>query len=216
MIVDRRRALKSAAAAGIAAFAGLRPLRAADVEIEIDPTRPGPLISPQLYGHFVEHLGGVVYDGIWIGRDSKVPNVDGIRKQFVEDMKRIGAPNLRWPGGCFADGYHWRDGIGALSKRPRTYNYWENRMPTGRHAVESNAFGTHEFMRLCRLLGAEPYLAANVGSASPQEFHDWVSYCNAPAGTLSLADERAANGDREPFGVSTGVSATNRGAAAGT
>jgi alpha-N-arabinofuranosidase len=198
----RRRAfLASAAATGIAAFGRLRPLRAADAEIEIDPSRPGPTISPHLYGHFIEHLGGVIYDGIWVGRDSKIPNVGGIRKRFVDDMKRLGAPNLRWPGGCFADGYHWRDGIGAAAKRPRTYNYWENRMPPGRHAAESNEFGLHEFMRLCRLVGAEPYLAANVGSGTPQEFHDWVSYCNAPPGTVSLADERAANGDREPFNV---------------
>jgi alpha-L-arabinofuranosidase len=198
---DRRRFFKSAAAAGIAAFAGLRPLQAADAEIDVDLSAPGPEINPHVYGHFIEHLGGVIYDGIWVGRDSKIPNVDGIRKQFVDDMKRLGAPNLRWPGGCFADGYHWRDGIGAAGQRPRTYNYWENRMPRGVHAVESNAFGIHEFMRLCRLVGAEPYLAANVGSGSPQEFHDWVSYCNAPAGTLSLADERARNGDKEPFDV---------------
>ena len=182
-------------------FVGPRSLLAADAQIEINPSQPGPLINPHIYGHFIEHLGGVIHDGIWVGRDSKIPNVDGLRKQFVDDMKRIGAPNLRWPGGCFADGYHWRDGIGAAAKRPRTYNYWEHRMPPGRHAVESNEFGIHEFMRLCRLVGAEPYLAANVGSGTPQEFHDWVSYCNAPAGTLSLAGERAANGDTEPFNV---------------
>lgn len=185
----------------MAAFAGLRPLQAADAQIEIDPSQPGPQINPHIYGHFIEHLGGVIYDGIWVGRHSKIPNVDGIRKRFVDDMKRIGAQNLRWPGGCFADGYHWRDGIGAAGQRPRTYNYWENRMPPGLHAVESNAFGIHEFMRLCRLVGAEPYLAANVGSGTPREFHDWVSYCNAPAGTVSLADERASNGDNEPFNV---------------
>jgi len=201
MIAHRRQFLESAAAAGMAAFAGLRPLQAADAEIDINPTQPGPQISPHVYGHFIEHLGGVIYDGIWVGRNSKIPNAFGIRQQFVDDMKRIGAPNLRWPGGCFADGYHWRDGIGAAGKRPRTYNYWENRMPQGRHAVESNEFGIHEFMRLCRLVGAEPYLAANVGSGTPQEFHDWVSYCNAPAGTLSLADERATGGDKEPFNV---------------
>ncbi len=176
-------------------------MRAADAEVVVNPSQPGPLINPHLYGHFIEHLGGVVYDGIWVGRNSKIPNIDGIRKQFVDDMKRIGAPNLRWPGGCFADGYHWRDGIGASGARRRTYNYWEHRMPRGLHAVESNAFGLHEFMRVCRLIGAEPYLAANVGSGSPREFHDWVSYSNAPAGTLSLADERAANGDAEPFDV---------------
>jgi alpha-N-arabinofuranosidase len=201
MRTHRRSFVKSAAASGIALFAGLRPLQAADTEIEIDPSSPGAPINPHVYGHFIEHLGGVVYDGIWVGPRSKVPNVDGIRKRFVDDMKRIGAPNLRWPGGCFADGYHWRDGIGAAGQRPRTYNYWENRMPQGRHAVESNEFGVHEFMRLCRLVGAEPYLAANVGSGTPQEFHDWVSYCNAPRGTLSLAEERARNGDAEPFNV---------------
>ncbi|MBK5296733.1 MAG: alpha-N-arabinofuranosidase [Vicinamibacteria bacterium] len=201
MIAHRRQFLESAAAAGVAAFAGLRPLQAADADIDINPSQPGPLINPHIYGHFIEHLGGVIYDGIWVGRDSKIPNIDGIRTQFVDDMKRIGAPNLRWPGGCFADGYHWRDGIGASGKRPRTYNYWETRMPQGLHAVESNQFGIHEFMRLCRLVGAEAYLAANVGSGTPQEFHDWVSYSNAPAGTLSLADERATNGDKEPFNV---------------
>jgi alpha-N-arabinofuranosidase len=201
MMAHRRNFLRSVAATGIAAFAGARTSPAADAEIEVDPSRPGSPINPHVYGHFIEHLGGVIYDGIWVGRNSKIANVDGIRKQFVDDMKRIGAPNLRWPGGCFADGYHWRDGIGAAGKRPRTYNYWEHRMPPGRRAVESNEFGIHEFMRLCRLVGAEPYVAANVGSGAPQEFHDWVSYCNAPAGTLALADERAANGDREPFNV---------------
>jgi alpha-N-arabinofuranosidase len=159
------------------------------------------VINPHVYGHFIEHLGGVIYDGIWVGRDSKIPNVDGIRRQFVDDMKRIGAPNLRWPGGCFADGYHWRDGVGPAERRPRTYNFWEPRMPKGVRATETNHFGTHEFLRLCRLVGAEPYLAANVGSGTPREFHDWVLYCNAPPGTVSLADERAKNGSPEPFAV---------------
>jgi alpha-N-arabinofuranosidase len=201
MKARRRQFLQSVAAAGVASFAGIRSLRAADAEVVVDPSQPGPEINANIYGHFIEHLGGVIYDGIWVGPDSKIPNVLGIRKQFVDDMKRIGAPNLRWPGGCFADGYHWRDGIGEPSQRPHTYNYWENRMPKGLHAVESNAFGVHEFMHLSRLLGALPYLAANVGSGTPHEFHDWVSYCNAPAGTVSLADERAANGDKEPFAV---------------
>jgi hypothetical protein len=98
MKTRRREFLQSAGAAGIAAFAGLRPLLAADAEVEIDTSNPGPHISPHIYGHFIEHLGGVIYDGIWVGRESKIPNIDGIRKQFVEDMKRIGAPNLRWPG----------------------------------------------------------------------------------------------------------------------
>ena len=118
MTAHRRRFLESAAVAGMAAFAGLRPLQAAaDAEVEIDSSQPGPRISPHLYGHFIEHLGGVIYDGIWVGRESKVPNVGGIRRQFVDDLKGLGAPNLRWPGGCFADGYHWRDGIGGGLQR---------------------------------------------------------------------------------------------------
>ena len=197
----KRRIFLKAAGAGIASLALPRLARAADAEIMLVPGKPGPRINPHLYGHFIEHLGGVIYDGIWVGRDSKIPNVDGIRKQFVDDMKRINAPNLRWPGGCYADGYHWRDGIGDPGRRPRTYNFWEARMPEGVHADETNHFGIHEFMRLCRLVGAEPYVAANVGSGTPKEFHDWVLYSNAPAGTVSLAGERAANGDKEPFNI---------------
>jgi alpha-N-arabinofuranosidase len=195
----RRTFLRTAVGAGAAICT--RPGWAADTEIEIVAQNPGATISPHIYGHFIEHLGGVIYDGIWVGTDSKIPNVGGIRKSFVDDMKRISAPDLRWPGGCFADGYHWRDGIGPSAQRPRTYNDWQPQMPAGTDATETNHFGLHEFIRLCRLVGAEPYLAANVGSGTPKEFHDWVSYCNAPAGTLTLAAERAANGDTVPFNV---------------
>jgi alpha-L-arabinofuranosidase len=199
--MNRRDFLRAGAFASAVLMTGVSSGSATDAEIEITPEDTGPEISPHLYGHFIEHLGGVIYDGIWVGRNSKIPNIDGIRKQFVDDMKRIGAPNYRWPGGCFADGYHWRDGIGDPAKRPRTYNYWQGSMPEGLDHTETNQFGIHEFMHLCRLSGTEPYLAANMGSGSPQEFHDWVSYCNAPAGTVSLAGERAANGDKEPFVV---------------
>ena len=185
--MNRRSFLKAGASAAIVTLARPNLAFAADAEIQVSPGEPGAVISPHIYGHFIEHLGGVIYDGIWVGRNSTIPNVDGIRKQFIDDMKRIGAPNLRWPGGCFADGYHWRDGIGKASGGRRTYNYWQRRMPAGIDATETNQFGIHEFMRLCRLIGAEPYVAANVGSGTPQEFHDWVSYCNAPAGTVSLA-----------------------------
>jgi len=140
-------------------------------------------------------------DGIWVGTSSNIPNVAGIRKQFVADMQQIGAPNLRWPGGCFADGYHWRDGIGSPDQRPRTATFWGAQMPPELHGAEPNQFGTHEFMQLCRLTGAAPYLAANVGSGSPQEFHDWISYCNAPLGAVTLANQRSTNGDAEPFNV---------------
>src|ERR1035438_2188580 len=110
--MKRRNLLRATACATAGLIAGLRPAFAADAEIDVSPQAAGPLISPHIYGHFIEHLGAVIYDGIWVGRDSKIPNLDGIRRQFVDDMKRIGAPNYRWPGGCFADGYHWRDGIG--------------------------------------------------------------------------------------------------------
>jgi alpha-N-arabinofuranosidase len=198
--VERRAFLRTAAGAGFGALAA-SAASLADADIVLTPGTPGSVINPHIYGHFIEHLGGVIYDGVWVGRDSKIPNVDGIRKRFVEDMKRIGAPNLRWPGGCFADGYHWRDGIGPADERPRTYSFWEPRMPEGVRATETNRFGIHEFMHLCRLVGAEPYVAANVGSGTPREFHDWVLYCNAPLGTVSLADERAKNGAAEPFAI---------------
>src|SRR5882757_4468524 len=167
--MHRRDILRFSACAAAGFVTGARSAFAADADIEITPQSAGPEISPHIYGHFIEHLGGVIYDGIWVGRSSPIANIDGIRKQFVDDMKRIGAPNFRWPGGCFADAYHWRDGIGATAKRPRTYNYWQRQMPAGTDATETNQFGIHEFMRLCRLIGAEPYLAANMGSGSPQE-----------------------------------------------
>ena len=198
--MNRRTLLKTATMAGLGALAATRRALAADVEMELSPADARTEINPNIYGHFIEHLGGVIYDGIWVGENSKIPNIGGIRKQFVEDMKQLAAPNIRWPGGCFADSYHWRDGIGAREKRPRTANFW-GEMPPELHGAEPNLFGTHEFMGLCRLTGASPYLAANVGAGSPSEFHDWISYCNAPAGTVTLADERAANGDATPFNV---------------
>ena len=109
--MNRRKFLQAGTSVAIGALAASRLAFGADVEIVVSPGEPGGLISPHIYGHFIEHLGGVIYDGVWVGPDSRIPNVKGIRKQFVDDMKRIGAPNLRWPGGCFADGYHWRDGI---------------------------------------------------------------------------------------------------------
>ena len=165
--MNRRSFLRASACASVALAAGARTAFAADAMIDITAHEAGPQISPNLYGQFIEHLGGVIYDGIWVGRDSKISNIDGIRKQFLDDMKRIAVPNFRWPGGCFADGYHWRDGLGEPSKRPRTYNYWQATMPAGYDATETNQFGIHEFMHLCRLTGAEPYLAANMGSGSP-------------------------------------------------
>src|SRR5271155_1158192 len=156
--MNRRNFLRASAYLSAGMAAGVRPAFAADADIEITALDGGPTISPHLYGQFIEHLGGVIYDGIWVGRDSKIANVGGIRKQFVDDMKSIAVPNFRWPGGCFADGYHWRDGIGSSAKRPHTYNYWQASMPKGLYDTETNEFGIHEFMQLCRLCGAEPYL----------------------------------------------------------
>jgi alpha-N-arabinofuranosidase len=151
-------------------------------------------IRPAVYGQFTEHIGGVIYDGIWVGPESKIPNIGGIRKALVEHVQRIGKVVIRWPGGCFADRYHWRDGIGSPQARPRRFGRW-------REVTEPNRFGTHEFIQFCRLCGAEPYFAANVGTGSAEEFQQWVEYCNAPAGATTLADERVANGDREPLGI---------------
>jgi alpha-L-arabinofuranosidase len=153
----------------------------------------GP-IQPELHGHFAEHLGSCIYGGLWVGKDSRIPNVNGFRKQAVDYLRQVGIPVLRWPGGCFADDYHWRDGIGPAAKRPKLVNiHWGN-------YTEDNSFGTHEFIGLCRMIGAEPYLAGNVGTGTPRELRDWVEYCNYPAGS-TLADERITNGAREPFRV---------------
>jgi len=151
-------------------------------------------INPNLYGHFAEHLGGCIYDGIWVGEGSAIPNVDGIRRDVVEALRRLNPPVVRWPGGCFADDYHWRDGIGPREERPRTVNLWWG------EDIETNAFGTHEFIHFCRLIGAEPYLCGNVGSGSPAEMRQWLEYCNFP-GDSTLARQRADNGSPEPFGV---------------
>ncbi len=151
-------------------------------------------INPYIHGHFAEHLGELVYPGVFVGADSPIPNTGGIRNDVVDALKPLGVPVLRWPGGCFADTYHWRDGIGPLAARPVRVNvHWGM-------AEESNHFGTHEFMAFCRSLGAEPYFAANLGSAAPQETRDWVEYCNF-AGRSALADERRANGVTDPFGI---------------
>jgi len=162
--------------------------------ITIHPDEVIGEIRPELHGHFLEHLGSATYGGIWVGRDSTIPNIDGLRRDAVRYLRDLDVPVLRWPGGCFADNYHWRNGIGDPGSRPRTVNH-----PWGGQ-IEDNGFGTHEFMRLCELVGAHPYLAANVGSGSPAELRDWVEYCNQPAGS-SLAGQRAANGSPPPFQV---------------
>ena len=157
-------------------------------------------ISRHIYGHFAEHLGRCIYDGIYLGENSptggsaSIPNVRGIRTDIVDALKAIRIPNLRWPGGCFADDYHWMDGIGPRSDRPKLVNHHWGRV------VEDNAFGTHEFMDLCDQLNTEPYICGNMGSGSVQEMQQWVQYLTAPEGPM--ADLRIANGRKEPWKVS--------------
>lgn len=151
-------------------------------------------INPNIYGHFAEHLGSCIYEGIWVGEDSAIPNTRGIRNDVAAALKKIAPPVIRWPGGCFADDYHWRDGIGPREDRPERINIWWG------EDIESNHFGTHEFIDLCRMVGAAPYIVGNVGSGTPGELRDWVEYCNFP-GESTLAKERAANGSADPFAV---------------
>ncbi len=194
--LSRRQFAIQGAALGLAALT-VKKARSAPAEehrLSIAPAASIGTIRPELHGHFAEHLGSCTYGGLWVGKNSKIPNINGYRQQAVEYLKALGIPVLRWPGGCFADDYHWREGIGPAEKRPKLVNiHWGN-------YVEDNSFGTHEFIGLCRLIGAEPYLAGNVGSGSPQELRDWVEYCNYPSGS-TLSDERAANGSPEPFKV---------------
>jgi alpha-N-arabinofuranosidase len=181
---------------------------AADAPCKIDVMLGESLgtIAPEIYGHFIEHLGGVIYDGVWVGENSRVPNVHGIRKALIDDLRAISAPVIRWPGGCFADSYDWKDGIGPSKSRPTRTNFWANEpqlKDKGNivQAYEPNTFGTNEFIELCRAAGAEPYLAANIRSLPALDFDRWVEYCNSPAGSTTLAQARAAAGFPEPFRV---------------
>ena len=155
---------------------------------------PGPVISRHLYGHFAEHLGRCIYGGFWVGEGSPIPNLGGIRQDVVQALRELDIPNLRWPGGCFADEYHWRDGIGPRADRPRMINTnWGD-------VEENNHFGTHEFMALCELLGAEPYINGNVGSGTVREMSEWVEYLTR-SGTSPMVELRRANGREEPWRV---------------
>jgi alpha-N-arabinofuranosidase len=203
--MKRREFLTSTLAIAAASLAP-RSTRAADGLVEILMDEPVGDIAPEFHGHFTEHLGGVIYDGIWVGENSKIPNVGGIRRELVDRMRQLKAPVVRWAGGCFADSYNWRDGTGPRAKRPVRTNFWTDdpdlwKAPDGPQKFEPNTFGTAEFMRFCQLCGAKPYLAANVRSLTPNDFDDWVDYCNSPAGRTTLADLRAADGSKEPFNV---------------
>lgn len=162
------------------------------INLNIDIT--GDTISRHIYGHFSEHLGHCIYGGYWVGEDSPIPNTRGIRNDVVAALKRLNIPNLRWPGGCFADEYHWMDGIGPRSERPKMVNtHWGG-------VVEDNSFGTHEFLDLCEQLGTEPYICGNVGSGSVEEMSKWVEYITFD-GESPMANLRRKNGREEPWKV---------------
>jgi len=151
-------------------------------------------INRNIYGHFAEHLGRCIYNGIFVGEDSDIPNENGMRKDVVEALRHIKIPILRWPGGCFADEYHWKDGIGAKATRKKMVNtHWGG-------VVEDNSFGTHEFMELCRQLDCEPYINGNLGSGTVQEMSEWVEYLTFD-GVSPMAELRAQNGKKDAWKV---------------
>ena len=164
------------------------------VTVTIDTTKPGQPIDRNIYGQFSEHLGRGIYEGIWVGEDSPLPNIHGYRKDVVEALGRIHVPVIRWPGGCFADQYDWRDGIGPRDKRPVRVNVnWGG-------VAESNAFGTHEFLDLAEMLGADAYVTGNMGSMTPRDMAQWLEYMTSDTHS-SLAEERRRNGRDKPWRV---------------
>ncbi|MEY4761766.1 MAG: hypothetical protein RLZZ200_1622 [Pseudomonadota bacterium] len=162
-----------------------------DVVGTVDMEHPGPVLSRYLQGQFAEHLGADIYGGIWVGPESPIPNTRGIRKDVAEALKAIRVPVVRWPGGCFADIYHWRDGIGQPGKRPVRKNDWWG-------GLESNAFGTHEYFDLLDQVGADAYVAINMATSTPSEMREWMDYITSSAAD-TIANERRANGRQEPW-----------------
>ncbi len=162
------------------------------LKLYINETIKKDTIEPEVYGHFSEHLGRGIYEGIFVGEDSDIPNVNGMRTDVVEALKELKVPVLRWPGGCFADEYHWKDGIGPKENRKRMVNtHWGG-------VVEDNSFGTHEFMELCEQIGCKAYINGNLGSGTVQEMSEWVEYLTFD-GVSPMADLRRKNGREEPW-----------------
>ncbi|MCI3920861.1 alpha-N-arabinofuranosidase [Paenibacillus sp. TRM 82003] len=162
--------------------------------IVVNVDAPKGTIDRNIYGHFSEHLGRCIYEGLWVGEDSSIPNTNGLRNDVVEALKKMKIPVLRWPGGCFADEYHWKDGVGPRENRKRMVNtHWGG-------VVENNHFGTHEFLMLCEMLECEPYINGNVGSGTVQEMSEWVEYMTFD-GVSPMAEWRQANGREKPWKV---------------
>lgn len=163
-------------------------------KLYINPNIKKGHINKEIYGHFSEHLGRCIYEGIYVGEDSTIPHINGMRKDVVEALKEMGIPVLRWPGGCFADEYHWKDGIGPKENRKKMINtHWGG-------VVEDNSFGTHEFMELCEQLGCEAYISGNLGSGTVQEMSEWIEYLTFD-GVSPMANLRAENGHSKPWRV---------------
>ena len=176
-------------------LAGSNLVATAQSKVTVNANEGKHTISRHIYGHFAEHLGRCIYDGFYVGEtNAKIPNKNGVRLDVVAALKKLKIPNLRWPGGCFADTYHWKDGIGPKPKRPKIVNTWWGGV------TEDNSFGTHDFLNMCELLGTEPYLAGNVGSGTVQDLSEWVQYVNfeknSPMSTL-----RQQNGREKPWNV---------------
>lgn len=167
---------------------------AAQNRVVLDFSNANTVINKNIYGQFAEHLGRCVYDGIWVGPNSEIPNVNGYRKDVLEALQALKVPVLRWPGGCFADTYNWKDGVGAVHKRPTLQNaFWGN-------TVEDNSFGTHEFLDLCEMLGADAYISANVGSGTVREMIEWIEYMTSDL-NVPMANWRRENGREKPWDV---------------
>lgn len=177
------------------ALASLSLLASAQTKVTLNADEGKHLISRHLYGHFAEHLGRCIYDGFYVGENNtKIPNKNGVRLDVVDALKKMKIPNLRWPGGCFADTYHWKDGIGPKAKRPKIVNTWWGGV------TEDNSFGTHDFLNMCELLGTEPYLSGNVGSGTVQELSEWVQYVNFEKDS-PMSNLRQQNGRVKPWNV---------------
>lgn len=160
----------------------------------VDTHAAGVRVAPEIFGHFAEELGHGIDGGIWVGEDSPIPNIHGYRKDVVDALKELHVPVVRWPGGCYADTYHWRNGIGPRAKRPVTINYsWGG-------VEQRNQFGTHEFFDFAELIGAKTYLSVNLGSGTPAEARDWIEYVSSDKHS-AVADERRANGREKPWTI---------------
>ncbi|MGN1340422.1 MAG: alpha-N-arabinofuranosidase [Oscillospiraceae bacterium] len=163
-----------------------------NLRLTLNPLQKLSHINPEIYGNFSEHLGRCIYGGIYVGEDSDIPNIEGFRKDVIDAFRQIRMPVLRWPGGCFADEYHWRDGIGEKSTRKKMINtHWGG-------VVEDNSFGTHEFMRFCELVGCQPYIAGNLGSGTVEELSNWIEYMTFD-GVSPMAELRRKNGREQPW-----------------